>query len=90
MKLGNTSNAQSTFNLAGLKVFSGSFAALFFKLSYISKRAGCREKRTEIWESWILVTHIWATFDLVGFKDILGSFWCMCLKMACNVQNGWS
>ncbi len=28
----------------------------------------------EIWDSWILVIHIWGTFDLVVVKVILGSF----------------
>ncbi len=43
------------------------------KMASISKMAGRRAKTTEIWESGILVTHIWGTFDLVGFKVILGS-----------------
>ncbi len=30
-------------------------------------------KLSEIWDSWILVKHIWATYDLVVFKVILGS-----------------
>ena len=36
--------------------------------------AGRRVKRIEIWDSWILVAHVWGTFDLVGFEVILGSF----------------
>ncbi len=39
-----------------------------------SKMAGRRAKWSEMWDSWILVTQIWATFDLVGFEVILGSF----------------
>ena len=38
------------------------------------KMAGCRAKRSEIWDSRILATHIWCIFDLVVFKAILGSF----------------
>ena len=39
-----------------------------------SKMAGRRAKWSEIWDSVTLVRHIWGTFDLVGFKVILGSF----------------
>ena len=39
-----------------------------------SKLARPTAKLSEIWDSWILVTKIWGTFDLVGFKVILGSF----------------
>ncbi len=39
-----------------------------------SKTAHRRVKRSEIWASWILVTHVLGTFDLVGFKVIWGSF----------------
>ncbi len=35
---------------------------------------GRRAKRTEIWDSGIVGTQIWGTFDLVGFKVVLGSF----------------
>ncbi len=30
--------------------------------------AGRRAKRTKIWDSGTLVTHVWYTFDLVVFK----------------------
>ena len=40
----------------------------------ILKTAGHRVKRTEIWDSAPLVTHLWNTFDPVVFKVILGSF----------------
>ncbi len=45
---------------------------------------GRRAKRSEIWDSWILVTHIWGTFDpVVGFNISLGSFDALeCLEMA--------
>ena len=36
--------------------------------------AGGRPKRIKLWDSGILVTHIWCTFDLVVFKVILRSF----------------
>ncbi len=32
-----------------------------------------RKKRSEIWSSWILLCHIWGTFDLVSFNVILRS-----------------
>ncbi len=44
------------------------------KMACISKRAGSRVNWSEIWDSWTLVTHLWGTFDLVGFKVNLGSF----------------
>ena len=44
------------------------------KMACISKRAGHRAKRSEIWDSWTIVINIWGTFELVGFKVILGSF----------------
>ena len=36
--------------------------------------AGRRAKWSEIWDSLILVTYIWGTFDLAGFKVILELF----------------
>ncbi len=35
---------------------------------------GCGAKQSEIWDMWTPIKHIWGTFDLIGFKDILGSF----------------
>ena len=40
----------------------------------ISKMAGHRGKRSEIWDLWTIVINIWVTFELVGFKVIWGSF----------------
>ncbi len=37
------------------------------------KNGGRRTKWSLMWDSGTLVTHIWGTFDLVGFKVILGS-----------------
>ncbi len=51
--------------------------------------AGCRAKRTEIWDSGILVTHIWSTFDLVVFNVILGSFGALVSKWL-YLEMGWS
>ena len=54
-----------------------------------SKAAGYRAKLSEIWDSWILVTHIWGTFDFVGFKVIwgwVGVIRCTYLKMACTLK----
>ncbi len=44
------------------------------KMACNSKIAGCRMKRSEIWESWVVVVCIWGTFDLLVLKVILGSF----------------
>ncbi len=41
---------------------------------YILKTAGCRTKRSKIWDSGTLVIHMWRIFDLVVFKVMLGSF----------------
>ena len=43
-------------------------------MACISKMDGRRTKRNAIWDWWTLVTHIWGTFDLVGFKVSLWSF----------------
>ncbi len=49
--------------------------------------AGGREKASEIWNLWPVVTHIWGTFVLVVFKVNLGSFGALghsaCLQIAC-------
>ncbi len=37
-----------------------------------SKTAGYRDKRTEIWDSGIVVPCIWSTFDILVFRVILG------------------
>ncbi len=50
----------------------------------ISKAAGRRAKRSEIWDSWIPVTHTWGTFDLVGFNVILRVIRYTFPKMTCN------
>ncbi len=36
-----------------------------YKKCYIMETAGRRVKRTKIWDSGTLVTHMWCTFDLV-------------------------
>ncbi len=59
--------------LYGSRLFLGHSVYLFQNGLYL-KTAGHRAKRTEIWDSWILVTHIRGTVDLVGFKVNLGSF----------------
>ncbi len=38
----------------------------------ISKMAGYRAKRSEIWDSWTKVINIWGTFELEGLNVILG------------------
>ncbi len=47
---------------------------LFSKMSCNSKTARHRAKLSEIWDSWMLVTYTWGTYDLVVFNVILGSF----------------
>ncbi len=39
-----------------------------------SKMASRRAKRSTFWDSRALIQHVWATFDLLVFKVILGSF----------------
>ena len=52
------------------------------KMACISKMARQRAKWSEIWESWVLVTYIWGTYDLVVFSHF-GVVRCTCLKMTC-------
>ncbi len=64
----------------------GSFGALVSKLPVSRKRAGCRVKWGEIWD-WGYITCIYGimgTFDIPGFRVILGVIQCTCLEMACN------
>ncbi len=44
------------------------------KTSIIWKKSDRRAKRSEIWDSWVVVQHIRGTFDTLAFKVILGSF----------------
>ncbi len=44
------------------------------KTSITWKKSNCRAKRSEIWDSQVVVIHIWDTFGLVTFKVILRSF----------------
>ncbi len=43
-------------------------------LKMASKTAGRGVKRNEIWESWVVATCTWVTFDFLVFKVSLGSF----------------
>ncbi len=53
------------------------------KIACISKTDGRRATRTEIWDSWILLTYIWDAYNPVGSKVILWSFsGLFCFKMA--------
>ena len=65
------------------KVIWGLFGVLFSKWPVTKKIARGTAKSSEIWDSWILVTHIWGTFVLVWFK-VIWVIWCIFLKMACN------
>ena len=42
--------------------------------SIICKTSDRRAKRNEMWDSRVVVQHIWGTFSLVAFKVILRSF----------------
>ena len=44
------------------------------KTSIIWKKSDRRAKRSEIWDSRVVVQHIWGAFGLVAFKVILRSF----------------
>ncbi len=55
------------------------------KVACILKTAGRRAKRSDIWDMWILVTHIWGTFGLVRFKVIWGHL-VHFLKMECTAK----
>ncbi len=44
------------------------------QMAYILKMARRRAKWSNIWDSWILVTYMWDTYDLLMFKAILGLF----------------
>ena len=48
------------------------------KSANIWRTADRRAKRSEIWASWVLVTIIWGTFDLLSLKVILGSIGALC------------
>ncbi len=63
-----------TNDLVVFQAIFGVIRCTCLKMAFISKRAGRRAKRSEIWDSWTLITHVWGTFDLVGFKVILGWF----------------
>ncbi len=43
------------------------------KTSIIFKTSDHRAKRSEIWDSWVVVQHIRGTFGLLAFKVILRS-----------------
>ena len=53
------------------KVILRSFGA---KFAYMSKRAGHRAKRNQIWDSGVVAQHTWGTFDHLVVKIILGHF----------------
>ena len=75
LRLRDTSNTyMSTFDVVEFKVTLGVIRCAYLKIACISKPAGRRMKRSEIWGAWILATHVCDTFDLVGLKVILGSF----------------
>ena len=45
-----------------------------WKLVNILEMANGRAKRSEIWDSGVIVEHVWGTFDRAAFKVIWGSF----------------
>ena len=44
------------------------------KTSIIWKTSDRRAKRSESWDSWVVIEHIRGTFGLLAFRVILGSF----------------
>ncbi len=63
-----------------------------------SKMVGRRTKRTEIWESRVVVTCVWGTFDLLVFKVSFGLIikWSYSLTLYCTgaralrwMMDGW-
>ncbi len=66
-----------TYDLVVFKVILGSFSA------FVSKTAGCRVKKTEIWDSRTLVTHMGYIWPCM-VQGHFGVIWCTCPKMACN------
>ncbi len=54
-------------------------------MTWNSKTAGRSAKRTEIWDSWVVVTcaRVWGIFNLLVFKIVLESFGA-CHHMTCN------
>ncbi len=44
------------------------------KTAKILEMSSRRAKRSEIWDSWVLIQHIRGTFGLLAFKVILRSF----------------
>ena len=80
---------------------SGHLLDLWLLATLFVETAGHRTKRSEIWHSGILVTHIWGTFDHVVFRVTLESFGALASKIVCTlvhlsqknglqVENGWS
>ncbi len=65
------------------------FKIIWFKVEMAcnSKTACRRAKRNEIWESEVMVEHIWGTFDPVVLHVILGSVDAILLKRPV-IQNG--
>ena len=49
--------------------------------------ANGRAKWSEIWDSWVLVEHVWRTFDLAEFNVICGSFGALASFQKYNFQN---
>ena len=64
------------------------------KMACNSKMVNGRATRSEIWDSWLLVTCIWHTFELLVLNIILGSFdalvskWCVAGRQLPVERNG--
>ncbi len=55
-----------------LEVFATQYTCL--KMACNVKTTGRRAKQSEICDLWVVLEHMWDTFDLLQFKVILGSF----------------
>ncbi len=53
----------------------------------IWKTSDRRAKRSEIWDSWVLIQHIRGTFGLLAFKVILRSFGALAIPIATRGPN---
>ncbi len=83
MRLSGTSNKYIGYILhCRIQSHLRSFDALFLKCLVFQNRLAVAQK-SEIWDWWMLVRHIWGIFDLVGFKVICGHS-VQFIKMACN------
>ncbi len=79
-----TPETRGTFHLVVFNANLGSFGALeCLKMECSSKTTGLKAKRTEIWDSEILV-YMGQGYIFLGLRVIWGLFACTYIKMGCN------